>query len=177
MYLSQNHLRDKLHIRRRNHGAHLTIFVNMDKISQSRLFPFSEKKGKSKNKKKTGGGDCPKPTSAAAPAAPAVIDEPFVPPSASDRTPAPAAAAAAQSGQAAANVDRKKKRDNLKKVRYRGFFLAAVIDVKTFDLVKSKYLCIISKVVCKSCFAVMWYSVVSGQVADNSPCLSASCRS
>ncbi|KAF0307178.1 Eukaryotic translation initiation factor 2A [Amphibalanus amphitrite] len=69
--------------------------------------PEPEKKTKSKNKKK-GGGDGPaKPESA-----PAAEDEPFVPPSAAERTPAPAPA---QSGQAAANVDRKKKRENLKK--------------------------------------------------------------
>ena len=73
-------------------------------------FPFPEKKGKSKNKKK-GASDGPKSETAAS-ATPAVDDEPFVPPSAADRTPAPA-----QSAQAAANVDRKKKRENLKKVR------------------------------------------------------------
>ena len=77
------------------------------------MFSFAEKKTKSKNKKK-GGGDGPKTEKA-----PVEADEPFVPPSAADRTPA-AAPAPAQSGQAgAANADRKKKRENLKKVRHK----------------------------------------------------------
>ena len=69
-----------------------------------------KRKGKSKNKKK---GDSSGPKPAAPARVTPAVEEPFVPPSAADRTlgaPAPA-----QSGQAATNIDRKKKQDNLKK--------------------------------------------------------------
>lgn len=76
------------------------------------------KKSKSKNKKKGGAaGDAAKP-GAAAPAPAVVEDEPFVPPGVGEATPVrkDPAAASKQDAAAAQALERKKKRDNIKKV-------------------------------------------------------------